>query len=350
MQFAKQVKRRRGTAAENAVFTGAEGEIVVDLTNHKLRVHDGTTVGGFGAVTDSELASEKQTINNSLKTKATKATDFMTPLTNTNKGATNAEVENLKQLIDTAAASGNLIGSFWFGKSDPDFTAPAPTLVGQNYFDFTNNTPYTANSDLSGWTAGEPIPAPTVDSQIQITSKFWNIPEQDGQQGGIAYWSHLQSKWSYAPRIISFDNPQLTGTPTAPSLMDTSPDNQIVNKASAVTITRDNVNFQKVITAGLTAQNDIVLDSGKNNIFLLTQNAELTDVAINITSSNTSADECYTYEIRLETGDTIPTVTWSDNVEWLKDSETQPTIANKTAIFVVQTIGTRIICNYAGAY
>lgn len=44
---ATQVKRRRGTTAENDAFTGAEGEIVVDIERHELRVHDGVTQGGF---------------------------------------------------------------------------------------------------------------------------------------------------------------------------------------------------------------------------------------------------------------------------------------------------------------
>ena len=44
---ATQVKRRRGTTAENDAFTGAEGEITVDTEKHELRVHDGTTQGGF---------------------------------------------------------------------------------------------------------------------------------------------------------------------------------------------------------------------------------------------------------------------------------------------------------------
>lgn len=47
VRFATQVKRRRGTAAQNDAFTGAEGEIVVNLTDKSLRVHDGTTQGGF---------------------------------------------------------------------------------------------------------------------------------------------------------------------------------------------------------------------------------------------------------------------------------------------------------------
>lgn len=44
---ATQVKRRRGTTAENDAFTGAEGEITVDTEKHQLRVHDGQTQGGF---------------------------------------------------------------------------------------------------------------------------------------------------------------------------------------------------------------------------------------------------------------------------------------------------------------
>lgn len=45
--MATQVKRRRGTTAENDAFTGAEGEIVVDTERHELRVHDGVKQGGF---------------------------------------------------------------------------------------------------------------------------------------------------------------------------------------------------------------------------------------------------------------------------------------------------------------
>ena len=43
-----QVKRRRGTAAENAAFTGAQGEITYITDDKRLAVHDATTAGGFG--------------------------------------------------------------------------------------------------------------------------------------------------------------------------------------------------------------------------------------------------------------------------------------------------------------
>lgn len=41
-----QVKRRRGTAAENASFTGAAGEIVAITDTKRIAVHDASTAGG----------------------------------------------------------------------------------------------------------------------------------------------------------------------------------------------------------------------------------------------------------------------------------------------------------------
>ena len=45
--MATQVQFRRGTAAQNNNFTGAEGELSVNLTNYSLRLHDGATQGGY---------------------------------------------------------------------------------------------------------------------------------------------------------------------------------------------------------------------------------------------------------------------------------------------------------------
>lgn len=38
---------RRGTTAQNDAFTGAVGEISIDTTVDSIRVHDGSTAGGF---------------------------------------------------------------------------------------------------------------------------------------------------------------------------------------------------------------------------------------------------------------------------------------------------------------
>ena len=45
--MAIQVQLRRGTATQNNAFTGAIGELSFDTTNKQLRVHDGSTAGGF---------------------------------------------------------------------------------------------------------------------------------------------------------------------------------------------------------------------------------------------------------------------------------------------------------------
>ena len=52
---ARAVQHRRGTAAQNDAFTGLPGEIVVDLDNKTIRVHDGTTPGGTMLARQSAL-------------------------------------------------------------------------------------------------------------------------------------------------------------------------------------------------------------------------------------------------------------------------------------------------------
>ena len=41
---------RRGTASQNNAFTGAAGELSIDTDNDAIRVHDGSTAGGFETV------------------------------------------------------------------------------------------------------------------------------------------------------------------------------------------------------------------------------------------------------------------------------------------------------------
>src|ERR1700719_5093592 len=54
MTTATQVQLRRGTSAQVATFTGAQGEVVVDTTNNRAVVHDGTTQGGFALARRAE--------------------------------------------------------------------------------------------------------------------------------------------------------------------------------------------------------------------------------------------------------------------------------------------------------
>ena len=60
--MATQLQLRRGTTAENNTFAGGNGEVTVDTQTHGLRVHDGTTVGGF--LVDTVVDFQLPTVGN----------------------------------------------------------------------------------------------------------------------------------------------------------------------------------------------------------------------------------------------------------------------------------------------
>lgn len=66
--MATQVQFRRGTTAQNNSFTGAVGEISINTDTDSIRVHDGSTAGGF------ELA--RSNLSNIASVGVITATDF----------------------------------------------------------------------------------------------------------------------------------------------------------------------------------------------------------------------------------------------------------------------------------
>ncbi|MGA3308680.1 MAG: hypothetical protein ABSD08_08700 [Xanthobacteraceae bacterium] len=61
MTTAVQVQYRRGTSSQVAAFTGAQGEMVVDTTNNRVVVQDGSTEGGWPAAKLSEVITNMRT-------------------------------------------------------------------------------------------------------------------------------------------------------------------------------------------------------------------------------------------------------------------------------------------------
>ena len=61
MTTAVQVQYRRGTAAQVASFTGAQGELIVDTTDNRVVVQDGSTAGGWPAAKLSEVITNTRT-------------------------------------------------------------------------------------------------------------------------------------------------------------------------------------------------------------------------------------------------------------------------------------------------
>lgn len=107
--------------------------------------------------------------------------------------------------IDQVSSGDTIIASFWFGKTTAGFTVPAPTEIGQNYIDFTTLDYYVSN-DGSTWTLDGTLTLLTLqNSVVLITSKFWDIVEQQDQYGGRAIWSPQMNSWTYFPNIVSID-------------------------------------------------------------------------------------------------------------------------------------------------
>lgn len=84
--FATQVQIRRGTEAENDAFTGAEGEVTMDLTNKQLRVHDGQTMGGM-KIPNSETVFGTSQIQDGAITEPKLSTDLQTKINEKTSGA-----------------------------------------------------------------------------------------------------------------------------------------------------------------------------------------------------------------------------------------------------------------------
>gem|GEM_PF-1996019 len=59
--MSEQLQLRRGTATQVATFTGAQGEAVMDTTNNRLVINDGSTVGGWPAAKLSEVITNTRT-------------------------------------------------------------------------------------------------------------------------------------------------------------------------------------------------------------------------------------------------------------------------------------------------
>jgi hypothetical protein len=59
--LSEQLQLRRGTASQVSSFTGAQGETVMDTTNNRLVVNDGSTVGGWAAAKLTEVITNTRT-------------------------------------------------------------------------------------------------------------------------------------------------------------------------------------------------------------------------------------------------------------------------------------------------
>ena len=165
--------------------------------------------------------------------KASKETDFATPITDDNLGITQAEQEELEDKIDLAANSGRMITpqGVWYAKMYSETVAPSAE-DGTNYADFSqtdgqgNPIIVIYERQNGAWVQDQTITPPAeYDGYVPITSKIWDIPEQTGQQGGRILWNHTSQQFTAYPSIISFENAHLTGDSTVEMPQNPSDDN-----------------------------------------------------------------------------------------------------------------------------
>ena len=184
------------------------------------------------AVRDAEAAAET-------------AASYETRLSNVEavipEGASSEDLLALKSEVDLAANSGTQLRDkgVWYAKMDAATTPPSSAGVeGRNYADFTqvdgNGDPiiviYTYTS--GAWTQTETITPPAAyNGYLPITSKFWDIQEQAGQQGGLVLWSYSAKTFTPYPRIISTDGIAITNstfsTGTLTNVITTMPDSPV---------------------------------------------------------------------------------------------------------------------------
>lgn len=143
---------RRGTSADNATFTGAAGEVIVNTTTNSLVVHDGTTVGGFA---QSPLASPAfsgiptaPTANAGTNTLQIATTAFVaTAVANASPTLTTTAVSEGSNLYFTptrARTSVSAIGSINYNSGTGVFSYTAPTVLSA----FTNDVGFLTSATI----------------------------------------------------------------------------------------------------------------------------------------------------------------------------------------------------------
>jgi hypothetical protein len=104
--MSKQVKIRRGTAAEHATFTGVVGEVTVDTTNKTVRVHDGSTAGG-NPVALASGANASGTWGINVTGNAATATSLSGTLAVASGGTGSATASGARSNLSAAASGAN---------------------------------------------------------------------------------------------------------------------------------------------------------------------------------------------------------------------------------------------------
>ena len=147
--MATQLQLRRGTTAENEGFTGALAEVSVDTDTHELRVHDGSTQGGFIIPTKAETQEKAKCVVSGTHNYIAEGTDVGDNLVvlDTQLKSTNDTVGNKADQATTLAGYGITDGA------DTDLS----NLTSAGKANVSKQGTYDPNETYNAGTVGEAI-------------------------------------------------------------------------------------------------------------------------------------------------------------------------------------------------
>jgi hypothetical protein len=186
---------RRGTSADNATFTGAAGEVIVNTTTNSLVVHDGTTVGGFA---QASLASPVFT--------GVPTAPTATAGTNTLQLATTAFVATA-----VANASPTLTTSAVTEGSNLYFT----TARARSSVSATGSINYNSSTGVFSYTAPTVLSAFTNDVGFLTSATILNAISVDSTPSGALTYNSANGVFTFTQAVNSVNG--LTGTITLTS-------------------------------------------------------------------------------------------------------------------------------------
>lgn len=91
----------RGTAAQNAAYTGVDGELTLDITNRALRIHDGVTAGGHAILGSAQIDALVQGLSDRIDSGESDVSDINTTIT-----AIQAALEDKLDVAEKGVANG----------------------------------------------------------------------------------------------------------------------------------------------------------------------------------------------------------------------------------------------------
>ena len=213
--MAKLLKLRRGTTTQHASFTGAEGELTVDITKDTAVVHDGSQAGGrplaredMSNVSSASIAGRLGT--DSIATTKIAAGALPTDVTVASANIVDGSIVNADIASNAAIAgtklenSGVTAGAYGSSSAIPIVTVDAQGLVtaasttaidsttianGSSSVSVANNGAITSNANHD-FSAGIDVTGEIITDKLTITddgssSPIVNIKTDDGNPWGL---------------------------------------------------------------------------------------------------------------------------------------------------------------------